>query len=120
MSESYLELTRESHPAGTGELAVVKVTGELDLSNAEELTAAMAREALEAGLIVDLAELSFMDSSGLRVLMLAASDRGARLALVAEPDSPVRRVLDLAGLTDRIATFPARGAAADAVEQAGE
>ncbi len=63
--------------------------------------------------VADLTEVGFMDSTGLRGL-LAAQDglasAGGRLHLVCE-DGPVRRLLDLTGLTDRFSVFSDRGSA---------
>lgn len=63
------------------------VSGELDLSSAEELEAQLRQlESSEPELLVlDLRELEFMDSTGLRVVIAAdarARDRGARLVVV--------------------------------------
>jgi len=114
-----LELARETHPTDAGEVAVLVVTGDLDLSNADDLGAAIAREPLRSGLVVDLAAVPFMDSSGLRVLMLASGEREGSFATVVAPGSPVRRVLDLAGLAERIPSFPDRTEAAGAAAAGG-
>ena len=52
--------------------AVVVIRGELDLATAPDLEAALP-ERLDAGqdVVVDLRELEFMDSTGLRVLVAA-------------------------------------------------
>jgi stage II sporulation protein AA (anti-sigma F factor antagonist) len=114
-----LELARESESTDAGEVAVLAVSGDLDLSNADELGVAIAREPRQSGLVIDLGAVPFMDSSGLRVLMLASAERDGHLATVVAPDSPVRRVLDLAGLAERIPNFPNRAEAA-AAAAAGE
>jgi anti-anti-sigma factor len=84
------------------------VRGELDISGVEELERALAEvESTEPQVIViDLREVTFLDSSGLRSLL--ATDRrakaaGRRLALVRGPD-PVQRVFEIA-LLDRRLTF---------------
>jgi anti-anti-sigma factor len=83
-------------------VVVAAITGEIDISNAGELEAAIVSE-LDmdaAGLVIDLAGLSFLDGSGVH-LLYALSDRlrgrGLGFALVLVGDSPPRRVLDLAG-----------------------
>jgi anti-anti-sigma factor len=75
------------------------VGGELDLASAEELEAGLKQ--LEAGepdvLVLDLRELEFMDSTGLRTVIAAdsrARERGARLVVVRAPEE-VDRVFRL-------------------------
>jgi anti-anti-sigma factor len=87
-----------------GRVVVAAVTGEIDVSNAARLERAIAdgldRDA--SGLVVDLAGLEFMDSSGVHMIFgLAArlSRRGLGFALVIPPDSLPRRVLELSGPT---------------------
>ncbi|MGH2969359.1 MAG: STAS domain-containing protein, partial [Solirubrobacteraceae bacterium] len=70
-----------------GEAAVVVPTGELDLATAPALEAALQR-ALESAasgrVVLDLRELDFIDSSGLRTLLTArrrAEDAGAQFSL---------------------------------------
>jgi len=84
-------------------LCIVRVEGEVDLVSAPKLA-----EALEAAdepgcdLVVDLREVGFMDSTGLRVL-LQARDRRRRearpaLRLELTDDGSVARLLDLVGV----------------------
>ena len=50
-------------------------------------------------LLVDLSEVTFLDSAGLHVLFRLArrlAERGATLAVVVPPGSPVRRVVEIA------------------------
>jgi anti-anti-sigma factor len=82
--------------------AVVSVGGEVDLGTAGELSDHVAAAMQQAGphLVLDLADVSFMDSSGLKVL-LATRKRvqlvGGHLALAA-PGRSVRKVLSVTGL----------------------
>ena len=82
------------------DLRIVSVGGEVDASNAEDLRAA----ALEGfpnparGLILDLRELSYVDSAGIAFIFEAAERlgrRGQALALVVAPGAPFRRALDV-------------------------
>jgi anti-sigma B factor antagonist len=81
---------------------VVSVGGEIDLGTAAELGDHLVTAMQDAGpdLVLDLADVSFMDSTGLKVL-LAAHQRlqrvGGHLALAAAGRS-VRRVLTVTGL----------------------
>lgn len=84
---------------------VVQVAGELDISARPEMDAALAAAAVSGrAVIVDLGELSFIDSSGIHALVLAqrqAAAAGRRL-LVVKGTEPVMRVLALCGLESRV------------------
>ena len=80
---------------------VVRLTGELDLYNAhlvrEALLAAAKRE--PERLVVELSEVTFIDSTGLGVLIEARTklkNRGA--FLLASPGLETRRALEISGL----------------------
>jgi anti-anti-sigma factor len=86
----------------SGDVVVAGITGEIDVSNADAIERAIVAEVTNeaAGLVLDLAGLSFMDSSGVHVLFHLSERlavRGQRLALILPPDSPPRRVLELSG-----------------------
>jgi anti-sigma B factor antagonist len=77
---------------------VVKLAGELDLSNTERVHAAVDH-LLRAGtgsVVFDLAGLRFMDSSGIMFFLLAAGQT-ARLILL-NPSDVVRQVVRATGL----------------------
>ena len=98
-SPSQLQITRLVEPDGGRRL---EVAGEVDLAVADELATA-AREHRTSGqvLTVDLSEVTFMDSTGIRVLiMLDAESRtnGWRLSLLAGP--AVWRVIELCGMQE--------------------
>ena len=80
--------------------AVVSVGGELDLSNAEELQRAiepLLRSVTLERLVFELADLRFMDSSGIAVLLrAAASGKSVRLR---SPSQIIRDVIRSTGLT---------------------
>ena len=82
---------------------VVGVTGEIDMSNADDLAAAIRSHVTNqaAGVIVDLTNVRFIDSSGLAVLFaLARRLKSSRqqLRVVAPRGSHVRAVIDLVDL----------------------
>lgn len=88
-----------------GNLSTVVLNGELDLRTAPLLDAEVSRLTDEGRrrIGVDLRDVSFMDSHGIKVLAEAhkrLSMLGGTLSLVA-PSRPVRRVLELTGV-DRI------------------
>ena len=86
-----------------GALCLVRVHGEIDLSNAQEVSSAigMAMGQEARGLVVDLSGLTYLDSAGVALLLRLAERLRARrrqLHLVVPRGSPVRRVLDFTGL----------------------
>jgi anti-sigma B factor antagonist len=86
-----------------GDSATVTVTGELDISTAPALKSVLD-ELCENGslkVIVELSEMSFIDSSGLAVLAAAQNQllaRGSQLSL-RSPNRNALRVLEIGGLT---------------------
>lgn len=85
---------------------VVAAIGEVDVSCASELRdaidAALASEA--SSLTIDLAEVPYIDSTGIGVLV-GAAHRGAdagKDVRVANPQRNVRRVLDMLGVTGEL------------------
>jgi anti-anti-sigma factor len=67
--------------------------------------------------VLDLSELSFMDSTGVNALLRARSllGRERRDLVVICPPGPVRRVLELIGVVDLLAPFASRAEAAAAL-----
>jgi anti-anti-sigma factor len=87
----------------TSQPRAFRLIGELDISTAETLESLLDREVDERGDIsLDLSELTFIDSSGIRVL-IHAMDRltGRGRLLLLSPTSAVRQTLSLMGLGDR-------------------
>jgi anti-anti-sigma factor len=87
---------------------VVVLTGELDIATLAEATARVeAAEAVQpAVLVIDLSELSFVDSSGVRLVLLAdrrARDAGRRLA-VRLGRGPALRVFHALGIAEKLDT----------------
>jgi len=87
-------------------VARVIVGGELDLATAERLDEELKRQ--ERGepevLMLDLRELTFMDSTGLRTVLAAdarARARGGRFVIVRGPDE-VDRVFRLTRMDDHL------------------
>jgi len=93
-------------PEVAGSRTVLSVEGEVDLATAPQLGAAIDA-ALTSGVrevCVDLSETTFMDSSGLHVLVEAthrAAEVGCELTLVCPP-GPVARVIELSGVGELI------------------
>jgi anti-sigma B factor antagonist len=98
---------------------VVAVAGELDIATAPELCARLdaTRSIRRLRMLVDLTEVDFCDSTGLRALLGAASEvraRGGRFAIVCPPAGDVARLLDVVGASEWMAIHsdPASGLAA--------
>jgi anti-sigma B factor antagonist len=86
-----------------GESLEVALVGELDMAATFKLEAEVERLLARDGLrrlVLDLADLSFVDSAGLGAL-LAIRDRAQGLGIemiLMNPSDPVRRILDLSGM----------------------
>jgi anti-sigma B factor antagonist len=92
-----------SDPSG---VPVIAVSGELDLSNADRLEAAV--DSAAAGhperLVFEMKDLRFMDSAGIAVLLGAASKVSA--VSLRDPSEAVRRVVELTGLDEVLTIEP--------------
>ncbi len=91
----------------SGPETVVTVRGELDLSVAPELERVLTDRSPDGGLVVDLRGLSFIDASGLGVLLRAATrarSDGTPLQLI--PGARVWRLLELCALERRFTYAP--------------
>ncbi|MEU5402364.1 STAS domain-containing protein [Streptomyces sp. NPDC005963] len=98
-------------PAGQ----VVELGGDLDHHSAPEVRGRLAGLVLRSGqqLVIDLAGLTFCDSSGITVLIAArnlAIAAGASIALAAVPDQ-VSRIFRIVGLEQIFPTHPSAAAA---------
>jgi anti-anti-sigma factor len=85
----------------TDERLLLTLSGELDIASAPMLERAI--ESMDRPVLIDLTEVTFMDSTGLRALLLArqqAEDSGHALTLRPGPRQ-VQRVFELSGTLDR-------------------
>lgn len=87
----------------TGPALVVHVTGEVDLSNAQELTDAVARDVPDdvTVVVLDLTGTTYVDSATIATLFRLSSrlrERRQELRLVVPRESPIRAVLELTRL----------------------
>ena len=98
-----------------GDTAWVRPIGELDLDTAPRLEDELAavRAQGDPRLVLDLRRLTFMDSTGLRLVIrwhTAAREHGFEFAIVPGPDV-VQRVIRLTGMDDQLpVTEPPPGA----------
>ncbi len=93
-----------------GHAVVARVTGEIDLSNAEDMGEAIALEMRHdsATLVLDLSAVDYVDSAGIRLiyqLRQKLQARGQALRLVIPAGSPTSETLRLAGVESSIETL---------------
>ena len=97
---------RNNVRAGRHTLAL---TGELDVDSANKLEEAVREVcASGTGLVIDLRKVTFMDSTGLRVLIVAGAlceEMGHELRII--PGEDIQRILEMTGL-DRVLPFTSR------------
>jgi len=102
MSPEIFDLSISQHDG----LSVVRMSGELDLASSDRLTTLLS-ELSDQTVVVDLADLTFIDSSGIAALV-TAKDRlegtGRELVLT-RPQPNVDRVLQMTGLEEWISQW---------------
>lgn len=87
--------------------ARIRVSGELDIATAPELERELLQRLADPGcrdIVLDLQPVSFIDSSGLRVVLLGSREAlaaGRRLR-IRPGDGQVLRVIELADVADRL------------------
>jgi anti-sigma B factor antagonist len=102
----------------TGEVAVVALNGELDVSGAAVLETELDRIYADHdphAIVLDLSGLEFMDSTGLRLVVLAdstAREREKVFALV-RGKGDVHRVFEITRMTDRLRFLDSAAQAAE-------
>ena len=101
-----------SSERGPEDVCVVRVVGEVDMSHEEELRAELRRavESEAPGIVVDLTECQFIDSSAVRALLLSreaqhADDGPERLAVAASSEQ-ILRIVSVMGLDKVIPIRP--------------
>jgi len=100
-------LSVDVEPVGRSRF-VLRLAGDLDLGDADGFWGVLEPLLVPGGRVVlDCADLGFLDSSGLRILLLGARRAAAAEASVriAAPRHAVRRTLELAGADDLIGTY---------------
>src|SRR5438094_7159538 len=87
--------------AADAESTTVVFSGELDLAGVERARAAIAEAEEHSGMIVlDLSQLTFLDSTGLEVVLRAARRAGelGRRLVVRRPSPYVKRLFELTAI----------------------
>jgi stage II sporulation protein AA (anti-sigma F factor antagonist) len=94
-----------------GDIVLVVVAGEIDLSNADyverEIATAITNRTMQAA--IDLSDVGYIDSVGMRVLYALAGrleTAQIKFKLVAPAGSPARRVIELSGLSSMVEVEP--------------
>jgi anti-sigma B factor antagonist len=102
---------------GPDDVHFVQIRGEVDMSHEDELRGELrtAVAAKPKGIVVDLTECEFIDSSGVRALLLSREEQhpedGAEPLAVAASSEQILRILSVMGL-DRV--IPIRPTAEEA------
>jgi anti-sigma B factor antagonist len=117
MGDDLVEPLREPPVRGIETMdgaVVVRLAGELDLYNADEVRAALA-ETIERApdrIVVDMTDVEFIDSTALGVLIEARSKLGRDGLSLAAPQLDTRRALQVSGLDRHL---PVHDSVADAL-----
>jgi anti-anti-sigma factor len=97
------------HADRAGSVPVARVSGEIDLSNAEEVRGQIQGVMVEVeaapGLVLDLSGVRYLDSTGIRLVFDLArwlGSLGAGLRMVLGDSSAIQPVLSASGVSDRI------------------
>jgi anti-sigma B factor antagonist len=112
-----------SSERGPDDVCVVRVVGEVDISHEEELRAELRRAVSSdaPGIVVDLTECEFIDSSGIRALLLSREaqdgDGDAGGFAVAASSEQILRILSVMGLDKAIPILPTVEEAAAALRR---
>jgi anti-anti-sigma factor len=98
------------------DIVVGALSGEIDLSNATELEREIAEAVPNSmrGLVLDLSALTYLDSSGIRLVLSIAGSlrwRGQDLVLAVPDGSRCKRVLSMAGIDGSVKLEPSADAA---------
>ncbi|MEU7474224.1 STAS domain-containing protein [Streptomyces sp. NPDC044984] len=95
--------------ATTDGIRVLTLAGEIDHHTGDQLRQALdASDTAHPRIVVDLHDVTFMDSSGINILIAAhqtVTAAGGRLRLAAPTDS-VQRVLQLTGVDTLVDCYP--------------
>ncbi len=98
----------------------VLLRGEMDLDTAPQLTATLDAAIRESrgAFVIDLCDVTFLDSSGVSVLVRARAvlGREERALLIICPPGPARRIFELAGIDDLLEIVETRDHAAASVQ----
>ncbi len=97
-------------------VTTIGIAGEIDVSNAVETRRRMFAHISngDRAVIVDLSDLSFIDSAGIEILFAlsdALAERRQPLIVVVPPGSQPRRTMEVVGLPTAVDMYPDRPSA---------
>ena len=101
----------EVYPGESGDVRVLRVAGAVDLAKAPELRERLALIPADSGtVIIDMSQVSFLDSTGLSVLVaswkrFSGEDDHGKFRVVASRPA-IQRVFHVTGLTHVLRVFP--------------
>ena len=100
-------------------IIVAVLTGEVDMSNAASVRQQIAESVTpdDDALLVDLSELSFIDSAGLHMMIelgTVLDERRQHLLLCVPHGSPIERAIEIVGLSRSVSVHSDRGEAMEA------
>jgi anti-sigma B factor antagonist len=102
-------MTAEEAPLRVGpEPDRLALSGEIDAHTAQLFRDALFEAPRTGDLLVDISGVTFIDSSGLRVVLELHQnlDRDGRRLVLVEPSRPVTRLLELTGLVSHLHIEP--------------
>ena len=107
-----------------GAVAIARVEGEVDASNAAEIGARLRASLTNHGaaLIVDLGATTYLDSAGINLLFALDEElrlRRQQLHLIVAPESPIARLLVITGLDPAVPTHETQAAAIEGAASLG-
>jgi anti-sigma B factor antagonist len=82
---------------------ILTLAGEVDIANVDEVADEVREELALGPVLLDLSELSFIDSSGLRMLahlVFDAQESGWALTIGRDMAAQVRRLLEMTGMLE--------------------
>ena len=90
-----------------GGVVIARIEGDIDFSSADDLGRDVLRALPDAaaGLVLDLTDVRYVDSGGVRVFFALAARldiSGRRLALAVPETSPVRRLIKITRLEEAV------------------
>lgn len=99
-----------------GSYRIVEVRGDVDLDNAAELASAMTAASRATPIVVDLSACSYLDSTGLSVLIRHERQHRGRMAIVAPLGHRSLHLLEITGLALTLHVMPSLDEAIDFCE----
>jgi anti-sigma B factor antagonist len=89
--------------------STLALAGDIDMASEDTFRSSLEGQPAGDELTLDMSEVTFMDSTGLGILLGAAAARAESAPLVLlHPSTAVTRVLELAGIGDQIAGMHVR------------